>query len=718
MSNPNKNTMREGLMAIWKTPAIGSLSLLLALAAIPCLARMNFYVAPNGNDAWSGYLPYPNRTHTDGPFATLGRAQQAVRAFKKQHPTQKEGITVWLEGGRYELHQTFALTAADGGTAQAPVRYAAWHRQTVSITGGKLISHWQPVTDPHILERLPEAARGHVLQCDLHSQGIQNFGQLTRRGFGLPIVPAPLELFFRGEPMQLARWPLHGYTTIATTPAGPQGGEFGYEGDEPSRWSNDHDVWVHGYWTFDWADSYEKIASIDTAKHLIHTVPPHGVYGYQIGSRWYALNILEELAAPGEYYLDRDTGVLYFWPPASIHKGDTEVSILTTPLITLTDASHVILDGLTIECGRGCGVQIVGGDHNLLVHCTLRNFGEYAASIGDDTQNYQNAIYANTLLNRQSGSHNGIEECAIYNTGSGGVLLGGGDRQTLTPGGNFVIGCTIHDYNRWDFTYRAGVNIDGVGNLIAYNAIYNAPHNAILLSGNNHLIEFNDIHDVCLDTGDAGAFYMGRDLSMRGNTVRYNYFHNIEPHIQRANAFEGVQSVYLDDCASGTTVYGNIFFHAGCAVMIGGGRDNTVDNNLFLDCDPAIHVDARGLSWAKDWFNGKDPILISRLEAVHYNRPPYSIAYPHLANILQDDPAVPKYNTITHNICVGGTWIQWLDGMNDHIVTVQNNLVTTDPGFLDPLAPEKRGFELLPRSPALHMGFRPIPFNQIGPKGF
>src|SRR5579875_1591114 len=125
MSNPNKNTMREGLMAIWKTPAIGSLSLLLALAAIPCLARMNFYVAPNGNDAWSGYLPYPNRTHTDGPFATLGRAQQAVRAFKKQHPTQKEGITVWLEGGRYELHQTFALTAADGGTAQAPVRYAA-----------------------------------------------------------------------------------------------------------------------------------------------------------------------------------------------------------------------------------------------------------------------------------------------------------------------------------------------------------------------------------------------------------------------------------------------------------------------------------------------------------------------------------------------------------------------------------------------------------------
>lgn len=705
-------------MAIWKTPAIGSLSLLLALAAIPCFARMNFYVAPNGNDNWSGHLPYPNRTHTDGPFATLGRAQQAVRAFKKQHPTQKEGITVWLEGGRYELHQTFALTAEDRGTAQAPVRYAAWHRQTVSITGGKLISHWQRVTDPHILERLPETARGHVLQCDLHSQGIQNFGQLTRRGFGLPIVPAPLELFFRGEPMQLARWPIHGYTKIATTPAGPQGGEFGYEGDEPSRWSNDHDVWVHGYWTFDWADSYEKIASIDTAKHLIHTVPPHGVYGYQIDSRWYALNILEELAAPGEYYLDRDTGVLYFWPPASIHKGDTEVSILTTPLITLTDASHVILDGLTIECGRGCGVQIVGGDHNLLIHCTLRNFGEYAASIGDNTQNYQNAIYTNTLLNRQSGSHNGIEECAIYNTGSGGVLLGGGDRQTLTPGGNFVIGCTIHDYNRWDFTYRAGVNIDGVGNCIAYNAIYNAPHNAILLSGNNHLIEFNDIHDVCLDTGDAGAFYMGRDLSMRGNTVRYNYFHNIEPHIQRANAFEGVQSVYLDDCASGTTVYGNIFFHAGCAVMIGGGRDNTVDNNLFLDCDPAIHVDARGLSWAKDWFNGKDPILISRLEAVHYNRPPYSIAYPHLANILQDDPAVPKYNTIVRNICVGGTWIRWLDGMNDHIVTVQNNLVTTDPGFLDPLAPEKRGFELLPRSLALHMGFRPIPFNQIGPKGF
>lgn len=681
-------------------------------------AMLSLYVATNGNDGWSGRLAHPNSAHTDGPFATLERAQQAIRAFKSQKRWPHGGVTVWIEQGRYELTKTLELTQEDEGTPDSPLRFAAWQHQPVTLTGGKIVSRWKTVTDTAILQRLPAAAQGHVLQCNLQEQGIQNYGDLIRRGFGLPIVPTPLELFFKGNPMQLARWPRQGYASIVSTPAGPQGGEFGYEGDEPALWTRDPDVWVHGFWSFDWADSYEKVADIDTAHHLIRTVPPHGVFGYQTGARWYALNIIEELAEAGMYYLDRQTGILYFWPPAPIQPGDTEVSMLSKPLVSLQNTAYITLEGITLECGRDCGVQIVGGNHNLLLRCTLRNLGTYAVSIGGNTQDYQNAIYANTVLDRNSGSHNGVEECTIYNTGSSGVILGGGDRKTLTPGGNFVVGCTIHDYNRWDFTYRAGVSVDGVSNLIAYNAIYNAPHNAILLSGNNHLIEYNDIHDVCLDTGDAGAFYMGRDLTMRGNTIRYNYFHNIEPHINRPNSFEGVQSVYLDDCACGATVYGNIFDHAGRAIMIGGGRDNTVENNIFLHCHPAIHVDARGLNWAKDWFNGKDPILLDRLKAVNYNQPPYSLVYPHLANILQDDPAVPKYNEISHNICAFGEWIEWLDGMNDRVVTVRDNFVGDAPGFSNPQNPAKDGFTLTPSSPARKAGFRPIPFNQIGPSGF
>jgi hypothetical protein len=44
---------------------------------------MNLYVSPNGNDSWSGRLASPNRTRTDGPFATLERARDAIRALKR-----------------------------------------------------------------------------------------------------------------------------------------------------------------------------------------------------------------------------------------------------------------------------------------------------------------------------------------------------------------------------------------------------------------------------------------------------------------------------------------------------------------------------------------------------------------------------------------------------------------------------------------------------------
>ena len=112
-----------------------------------------------------------------------------------------------------------------------------------------------------------------------------------------------------------------------------------------------------------------------------------------------------------------------------------------------------------------------------------------------------------------------------------------------------------------------------------------------------------------------------------------------------------MQAVYLDDCASGTLVYGNVFYRAGRAVMIGGGRDNTIENNIFVECPIAVHVDARGLGWAKFWFNGKDNTLIDGLKAMHYKEPPYSTRYPQLVTLFEDpDTAVPKGNSIVRNV--------------------------------------------------------------------
>src|SRR6185503_13052282 len=144
-------------------------------------------------------------------------------------------------------------------------------------------------------------------------------------------------------------------------------------GDRPRRWQDTGDLWVHGYWAYDWANSYEKVASLDLDQRLVKTAPPHGQYGFRKDQRFYFLNVLEELDQPGEWFLDRKSGVLYFWPPdqkaevggqkaesgrsalTSATMGEEIIlSLLDQPLLKLTDVSHVTFRGLALEatCGN------------------------------------------------------------------------------------------------------------------------------------------------------------------------------------------------------------------------------------------------------------------------------------------------------------------------------------------------------------------------------
>ena len=103
-------------------------------------------------------------------------------------------------------------------------------------------------------------------------------------------------------------------------------------------------------------------------------------------------------------------------------------------------------------------------------------------------------------------------------------------------------------------------------------------------------IEFNEIHHVCLETGDVGAIYTGRDWTLRGNVIRHNFIHHT------GGVGMGSMGIYLDDCVSGTQIYGNVFCKVHRAAFIGGGRDYKVENNIFVDCTPAVELDGRGLS--------------------------------------------------------------------------------------------------------------------------
>ena len=653
-----------------------------------------FYVAPNGDDGWSGALPKPDRGGTDGPFATLERARDAIRDLKLGGGLPSGGVAVFVRGGTYPLEKTLELGPEDSGAPDAPIVYRNYGREEVFLIGGREIRGFVQRPGSPVLFRVPMEAHAHVLECDLAAEGIRDYGEYVTRGFGRAVHPAALELFFEGRPMQVARWPNEGWATIADVPDGPDGGKFTYEGDRPERWVESlEDLLVHGYWTYDWAESYEHVKAIDTDSKEIHTREPHGVYGYKKGKRFQALNVLEELDEPGEWYVDRKSGKLYFWPPERVADGKAFVSLLETPLIAMRDVSHVTIRGMHLAYGRGHGVLITGGSHNTVAGCVIRNLG-------------------NTGVIVNGGTHNGVLSCDIDNTGDGGIVLSGGDRLTLTPGDNYATNNHIHDYSRWCRTYRPAVMVSGVGNKVSHNLIHHAPHNAVQLSGNEHCIEYNEIHSVCYETGDVGAFYMGRDWTMRGTVVRYNYFHHLGGMEGGSGGFIDAMAIYLDDAASGTTSYGNICYKAGRAVLLGGGHDNTFENNIFIDCEPSIHVDARAIGWAKKYaLKGGGWHMYEKLEAVNYDQPPYSTRYPSLATILEEDPAQPKRNQILRNISVGGRWLDLMNGLDDTKVQIEQNLVDEDPLFVDA---ENADFRLEEGSPAFELGFEPIPVEEIG----
>ena len=501
--------------------------------------------------------------------------------------------------------------------------------------------------------------------------------------------------------MTLARWPNEGFVHIVAEAGGDKFdirgrtgdriGKWVYDGDRPKRWADENDVWVHGYWFWDWSDQRHKVKSIDTDTRVIEVEPPYHGYGYREGQWYYAFNVLAEIDSPGEWYVDRETGILYFWPPAPIDSGPAVASLLPT-MVTMNDVSYVTLRGMIIEAVRGTAITMTGGTQNRIVGCTLRNIGGSAISVS-------------------GGTEHGISGCDMYQMGGGGISLSGGDRKTLTPGGHLAENNHIHHYGRWYRMYRSAISLNGVGNRASHNLIHNAPHMAIGFSGNDHVIEFNEINRVCYESNDAGAMYAGRDWTMRGTVIRHNYLHHI-------SGFRGDGCVggYLDDMWCGTRIYGNLFYRVTRAAFIGGGRDNVVENNLFVDCEPALHIDNRAQGWA-GYHVGTT--MKERLDAMPYKQPPWSTRYPELVNLWEDEPAAPKGNKVVRNVSVGGVWDE-VDERARKYQTIEDNLVDGDPGFVTPerigagREPRATDFALKPDSAAFAADFKALPLDRMG----
>ena len=594
----------------------------------------DFYVSTKGDDANDGTK--------EAPFLTIERAVEAVRNTDK---TDKNGITVCIEGGEYRV-SSIEFTKEDSGTVNCPVTYCSYNGQAV-INGGKSLEAdmFSSVTDKSVLARLPDGAKKNVVCTDLTKLGLsaEDWGKLypvgkygTQANYdGDTEGPAPCKLYFNGQPLTTARYPNDGFLNTVEIVREGQGQESAdsnhakVEGWEDLRnpettvftvddataerlnsYSSLENVWLWTALIYEWADTTVPLKSFD---YEAKSVEPAYVskYGAVPGSTYYIFNVLEELDSAGEWYLDRESGMLYIYPPAQMADAEITISLSAKDLITVNGAQYLHFNGLSVCGTRGNGI-VVNSNNVKIENCTISQLSGTGVKIDG---------YCNT-----------VSDCEFSHIGATAAEIRGGDRETLKAGENRIENCLIHDFSEVSITEGQGVNIAGVGNICSHNELYNAPQQAIWYGGNNNVIEYNNIHDVALLSSDSSAVYTGRRWDEVGNVVRYNAIYNIgsegfTPH-----------GIYLDDGASGQTVYGNIIVNCnGNGFLIGGGRNNNVYNNVLVNCDKAFFYDSRSRNAVLDpdfWFEhsreGLD--MHQNLLASPWQSEVWKTAYPYMAD--------------------------------------------------------------------------------------
>ena len=645
-------------------------------------SKLTLHVSPDGSDANTGTA--------DAPLATAYGAVEAMRRRLAEGLAGVSSIVVEFAAGDYEMTRPISLSGDALGADAPAIMFRAADGAVVRLIGGRAVTRFEPVSDDAVLERLDEAARPHVVQADLKALGIDDLGSVAKLG-------TRLELFFDGEAMSLARWPNEGFVTVAGVLGedpfkshgidGDHVGKIQYDGNRPERWVEEQALHLHGYWFWDWSDSCDEVAAIDAQQRVITMREPYHGYGYRPGQRYYATNALSELDVPGEWYCDRERGVLYFYPPSPIESASRPAVVSVSPsLFELHGVSNVAFEGLHLEATRAAAIDADDCDALHVTACTIENVGTSAVLV-------------------KGGSDCVVEGCDIRQTGAHAIAMSGGDRHKLIPCNHVARNNHIKQFGRVKRTYSPAVLVNGVGVTVSHNLFHDAAHDAIQLMGNNHVVECNEVHSVCYETGDVGAFYTGRDWTCRGTVIRHNYFHDIS-----GPGLHGAMAVYLDDAASGFSIVSNLFVRAGRAAFIGGGRDNLVENNLFVDCEASVHVDARGLNWMS-YHVQADGIMQERLRAMPIDSDIWRAQYPELVNILEDEPGAPKGNIIRRNVSWKGNWLS-LGREAEPYPVFEDNLIDVDPNLVDEAGGD---FRLRDDSPAFEIGFEPLPLDEIGP---
>ncbi|VGO19621.1 right-handed parallel beta-helix repeat-containing protein [Pontiella sulfatireligans] len=691
----------------------------------------------------------------EGKFQSLEAARNEVRRLKKSG--EQPPFKVVVREGDYVMEKGLFL-----GKPDADLSFCAAPGETPRFFGGRIIDPvwFKPVADRDFLSRLVDRGAGKRIRVvDLKKHGITDYGMITRHGWSMEpedrIPPASLNV--GGQRMTLSRWPnkseespymvyqhylpedrpLKGYelkvqaiiekikqpgdVTLAKVvdpgekfrDGGEKGGTFEVAFDRMKYWNDIDNIFLDGVLGSTWEWTYNQLASVDVAKKQITLKYPE-LGGVAQGDsvrlpHFYFENIPEEIDQPGEYYIDRQKGLLYLYPPKE--RGVIVLSSLAEPMVSISNGRNIRFQGLELDTGRHLGFRISKSSHVVVDQCRIANFT--GGGVEADGHNI-------SIIN----SH-------IHGMGGFGVSLNGGNTTTLDPANNEVVNCHIHDFGWEQKSQLPGVMIDGVGQRVANCEIHDGPHFAIRVKGKNDiLIENNEVYDLPkYHKLDGGSLYVytGPRAESRGIVIRGNYFHDI-PTI----------GVYPDNFAWGVEISHNLFRNVGVKtgrppINCNGGGECRTFNNMMVDCISLYQQGARPKDerWFVSWNRTLEKFGDGKVEDTPYRK--YDDFKEWLKKEDQDDFFRPRsdiWNNVlyhpNHEVYVDPSSLKMKKGVlnrkkteagvTDHSGKLhsRNNWVTIeDPGFVDYASGD---FNLRADAPVYSTvkDFEPIPFERMG----
>jgi hypothetical protein len=716
------------------------------------------HVALDGDDRWPGTR--------ERPLRTLYEARDRVQALAR---SDGGPITIVVHNGTYELARPLELSSSDSGTADAPIRFQAAPDELVTISGGRRLScDWQPYQDGIMRCLVPEVARGELDITQLFVNGkrqtrarFPNRDDSDLKGYSGYVRAA-------GKIGEDAIDPYPGPNDdMLFSGAAPRGINFDPAAFTARRWAKPQEAVIHIFQAHAWGNLQWRLKHVDWENRRIW----FGQGGHQMGAKWAAApcevdehshffveNVFEELDAPGEWYLDRETGTLYFLSPDDL---DLTTAVIEVPLLpqlvrfvgTADDpVRHVTFDGFRFALTastflepyeipslsdwaihRGGAVFMDGARD-----CTIRDC--FFDAVGG------NAVFLNGY-NRG----NVVTGCTISDAGDSAICFVGSLETTVGTQRNFPYECEasnnfIHDCGAFG-KQVAGVYISRAKRImVAHNEIFRMPRAAVCIGDGTwggHRIEDNVFRDTCRETGDHGPFNAwGRDkywclvqshtphLPTRSHDAGNVFADAMETTFVRHNFCQenAGWGIDMDDGASNYVISHNLCL--GVSVKLREGAHRTIENNIFVHPanSPCFHVgnDDNHDRYVRNICVMRSPAMQAEddlnFEMGHGFGELYTLIYPPahgpwLAEIddncffsdLGEFVARVRPRPESEGQMADGGQKYGLDAWR--ALGFDRRSVFADPLFVDP---ERGDYRVRPESPALKLGFENVPMGSWG----